>query len=316
MDFGLHLGTRGAAAKTDGLRLLAQRAEKLGFAYLGLSDHIIIAHAIDPKYPYSDDGNWPGLDTGDCLDQLTCLTYAAAVTEKIRLLTSVMVIPHRPVIQTAKQLATADLLSKGRIVAGVGVGWMREELALLSAPPFERRGAASNEYIEAFKVLWTDKAPRYDGEFVSFDNVSFEPKPVQAGGPPIWIGGEGMAARKRTARLGDGWYPVMRNPRHMMDTPDKFAAALADIHGFTEEAGRDPAKIDTAMFAPTYKLTAEPGGADRWAFSGSAEQIAADASAFADAGLNTVLIGFEDSDVQRSLDTIEAFASEVMPLVS
>ncbi|MEC9153131.1 MAG: TIGR03619 family F420-dependent LLM class oxidoreductase, partial [Pseudomonadota bacterium] len=241
--------------------------------------------------------------------------YAAAVTEKIRLLTSVMVIPHRPAIQTAKQLATADLLSKGRITAGVGVGWMREELALLSAPAFERRGAASNEYIEAFKVLWTEKAPVYDGDFVSFKNVSFEPKPLQAGGPPIWIGGEGMAARKRTARLGEGWYPVMRNPRHMMDTPDKFAAALADIHKFAEEAGRDPAKIDTAMFAPTYKLTAEAGTADRWAFSGSAEQIAEDAFAFAKVGLNNVLIGFEDSDLQRSLDIIEAFATEVMPLV-
>ena len=316
MDFGLHLGTRGAAAQPDGLRLLAQKAEALGFAYLGLSDHIIIAHAIDPKYPYSDDGNWPGLDTGDCLDQLTCLTYAAAVTEKIRLLTSVMVIPHRPVIQTAKQLATADLLSKGRVTAGVGVGWMREELALLSAPPFERRGAASNEYIEAFQELWTAKAPKYDGEFVSFDNVSFEPKPPQAGGPPIWIGGEGMAARKRTGRLGDGWYPVLRNPRHMMDTPEKFAAALADIHGFTKEAGRDPAKIDTAMFAPTYKLGEANDSADRWAFSGSAEQIAEDARGFAEAGLNHLLIGFEDSDVQRSLDTIEAFATEVMPLVS
>ena len=124
-----------------------------------------------------------------------------------------------------------------------------------------------------------------------------------------------MAARKRTARLGEGWYPVMRNPRHMMDTPDKFAAALADIHKFAEEAGRDPAKIDTAMFAPTYKLTAEAGTADRWAFSGSAEQIAEDAFAFAKVGLNNVLIGFEDSDLQRSLDIIEAFATEVMPLV-
>ena len=92
---------------------------------------------------------------------------------------------------------------------------------LVMPPPFERRGAASNEYIEAFRNLWTEKAPHYDGEFVSFKNVSFEPKPAQAGGPPIWIGGEGMAARKRTARLGDGWYPVMRNPRHMMDTPEK-----------------------------------------------------------------------------------------------
>ena len=101
----------------------------------------------------------------------------------------------------------------------------------------------------------------------------------------------------------------------MMDTPERFAAALADIHGFTEEAGRDPAKIDTAMFAPTYKLGDADNGADRWPFSGSAEQIAEDASAYADVSLNHLLIGFEDNDLQRSLDMIEGFAKEVMPLV-
>lgn len=313
MDFGLHIGTRGAAATPGGLRALAKHADALGFAYLGLSDHVIIARSIDSKYPYSKNGDWPGIDTGDCLDQLTCLTYAAAVTEKIRLLTSVMVLPHRPAILTAKILATADFLSNGRVVAGVGVGWMREELALLSAPPFERRGAASNEYIEAFRALWTEKDPRYEGEFVSFDNVSFEPKPVQDGGPPIWIGGEGMAARRRTARLGNGWYPVMRNPRHLMDTPEKFSSALADIHRFAEEGNRDPSTIDTAMFAPGFTLEAAVD--DRWAFSGPADQIAEDVRAYSDAGLNHLLIGFEDSDLQRSLDTIEGFAKEVMPLV-
>lgn len=313
MDFGLHLGTRGAASSPEGLRALAQKADSLGLGYLGLSDHVIISRSIDSTYPYSESGDWPGVATGACLDQLTCLTYAAAVTENIRLLTSVMVIPHRPAVLTAKILATADLLSNGRVTAGVGVGWMREELALLDAPPYERRGAASNEYIEAFKTLWTDADPRYDGEFVKFDNVSFEPKPPQAGGPPVWIGGEGMAARKRAGRLGDGWYPVVCNPRHMLDTSESFAAALADVHRAAEAADRDPAKIDTAMFAPTYRLGAE-GGGDRNPFAGSAEQIAADARAYADAGLSHLIIGFEDNDLQRALDTIEGFAKEVVPL--
>ena len=315
MKYGFSIPHRGPMANRADIMTIAKHGEAQGYTYCSVPDHILVPRNIDSLYPYSDTGEFPGTATGESMEQIAVMAFLAGITEKLRILASVMVIPHRPAIQTAKQLATADLLSKGRVPAGVGVGWMREELALLSAPPFEPRGAASNEYIEAFKTLWTEKAPVYDGDFVSFKNVSFEPKPVQAGGPPIWIGGEGMAARKRTARLGDGWYPVMRNPRHMMDTPDKFAAALADIHKFTEEAGRDPSKIDTAMFAPTYKLTAEAGGTDRWAFSGSAEQIAEDARAYADAGLNTVLIGFEDSDVQRSLDTIEAFASEVMPLV-
>jgi probable F420-dependent oxidoreductase len=315
MDFGLHLGTRGAAANPDGLRALAQHAEAMGLAYLGLSDHIVIAREIDSRYPYNESGDWPGAATGACLDQLSCLAFAAAVTEKIRLLTSVMVIPHRPPLQTAKILATVDLLSKGRVTAGIGVGWMSEELALLGAPPFARRGAASDEYIDAFRALWTDPSPRFDGEFVSFDNISFEPKPVQLGGPPIWVGGEGKAARRRAGRRGDGWYPTIRNPREPIDTPERFAAGFADVRRAAEESGRDPDALDNAIFAPGYALGGADGSSDRLVFTGSAEQIAADARAYGEAGVNHILIGFEDNDLQRALDAVEEFAKEVMPLV-
>ena len=315
MDFGLHIGTRDAVATPDGMRALAQHAEVMGLAYLGISDHIIVAHEIDSRYPYSKSGNWPGAASGRCLDQLTCLTYAAAVTEKIRLLTSVMVLPHRPPLQTAKTLATVDLLSRGRLTVGIGVGWMSEELALLSAPPFARRGAASDEYIDAFRTLWSEKSPRFEGEFVAFDNVSFEPKPAQAGGPPIWIGGEGKAARRRTARRGNGWYPTTRNPREPLDTPARFAASFDDIRRQAEAIGRNPDAFDNAIFAPGYALGDANTGRDRWIFTGAAEQIAEDARAYGDAGVNHIIIGFDDSDLQRALDSIEEFAKEVMPLV-
>jgi probable F420-dependent oxidoreductase len=316
MDFGLHLGTRGAAANPDGLRALAQHAEAMGLAYLGLSDHIVIARNIDSRYPYNESGEWPGVATGACLDQLSCITFAAAVTEKIRLLTSVMVIPHRPPLLTAKILATADILSKGRLTVGIGVGWMSEELALLGAPPFNRRGRASDEYIDAFCTLWRDPSPRFEGDFVSFDNISFEPKPTQAGGPPIWVGGEGKAARRRTGRRGDGWYPTIRNPREPIDTPARFAAGLADVHRAAEAAGRDPGALDNAIFAPGYSLGAANTSSDRLVFTGSAEQIAEDARAYEEAGVNHIMIGFEDNDLQRALDSVEEFATTVMPLVS
>ncbi|MEZ5817458.1 MAG: TIGR03619 family F420-dependent LLM class oxidoreductase [Hyphomicrobiaceae bacterium] len=319
MDFGLHLGTRGAAAHPDNLARIAKHADDLGLSYLGFSDHVVIARSIDSKYPYNETGDWPGVATGFCLEQLSCMAYAAAITQRIRLLTSVMVVPHRPPVLAAKTLATIDVLSKGRVTVGVGVGWMREEIeALGSAPPFERRGAASNETIRAFRTMWTQADPTFDGSFVKVRNIMFEPKPVQRPGPPIWVGGEGVAARKRAAALGDGWYPTIRNPNEPLDDPVRFASALADVRRHAHAAGRDPAGIDVAIFAPNYVLgqpqKARDGG--RMTFTGSAEDIASDARAFRDAGVRHVNIGFESADLDDVLAKLDAFATTVVPKVA
>lgn len=317
MDFGLHLGTRGAAAHPDNLVALAKHAEAVGLSYLGFSDHVVIARKIDSRYPYSESGDWPGVATGYCLEQLSCLAYAAAVTRRIRLLTSVMVIPHRPAVLTAKTLATVDVLSKGRVTVGVGVGWMSEEMAALASPPYEKRGAASNEYIRAFRTLWRDEKPAFDGRFVRFSDIMFEPKPMQPGGLPIWVGGEGLAARRRAGELGDGWYPTIRNPNIPLHDPAVFAASLADVRRHASNAGRNPAALDVALFAPGYSLGSSLMGPDgqRMAFTGSAGEIAADARAFADIGVKHINIGFESNDLADAMDKIEQLAKEVMPLV-
>ena len=317
MDFGLHLGTRGAASDPDNLQALAQHAERLGLAYLGFSDHVVITRSIASRYPYNESGDWPGVSTGFCLEQITCLAYASAVTRRIRLLTSVMVAPHRPPILAAKMLATADVLSKGRVTVGYGVGWMAEEMAALGSPPYGKRGAASNEYIEAFRTLWTQAAPSYEGEFIAFRDVLFEPKPVQKPHPPIWVGGEGPAARRRAGRLGDGWYPTIRNPKEPLDTPAAFANALGDVRRNAEAAGRDPMAIDVAMFAPGYSLgpPQQGRGGQRAAFTGSAQAIAEDARAYAALGVRHIVIGLESNNLQDHLDRVEGFAKEVIPLV-
>ena len=317
MDFGLHLGTRGVAAHPDNLRALAQHVDRLGLAYLGFSDHVIFTRAIASQYPYSASGAHPVGGSGFCLEQLSCLTYAAAVTENVRLLTSVMVLPHRPAILAAKTLATVDVLSKGRLTVGIGVGWLAEEMAALGSPPYDKRGAASDEYLAAFRNLWTQSEPNLDGAFVTLRDVIFEPKPVQKPYPPIWVGGEGPAARRRAGRLCEGWYPTIRNPREPLDTPEAFAAALADVRRHAEAAGRDPASVDVAVFAPGYRLGAphHDAGGGRVTFTGSAEQIAQDARAFRATGLKHLVIGFESADLQESLDRIESFAKDVIPLV-
>ena len=311
MKFGLHLGTRGVAARSDGLRRVAQHCERLGLSHFGLSDHVIIPARTASRYPYNESGTWPASDTGLCLEQITALTWAAAATQRIRLLTSVMVLMHRPPVLAAKMLATLDVLSAGRLTLGVGVGWMAEELAVLGAPRFDRRGSASDEYIHAFRSLWTQDDPAMDGEFVRFAGVRFAPKPASK--LPIWVGGEGTAARRRAGRLGDGWYPVGRNPRAMLDTPALFAEALADVHRHAEAAGRSPGDIDAAMFIPWYRLGTElprPEGG-RLPFTGSAGRIAEDVAAFGERGLKHLIIGFESDDLSETLDLTEQFAKEV-----
>jgi probable F420-dependent oxidoreductase len=316
MGFGLHLGTRGVAADPDSLRTLARHVDRLGFAYLGFSDHVVFTRDPKSRYPYNESGKHPVTGSGYCLEQLTCLAFAAAVTEKIRLLPSVMVVPHRPAILAAKTLASIDVLSKGRLTVGIGVGWLAEEMAALGAPPYARRGAASDEYIAAFKALWSEPDPRLEGEFVRLENVVFEPKPVQKPNPPIWVGGEGAIARKRTGRIGDGWYPSIRNPKEQLYEPARFAAALADIHGHAEAAGRDPTAIDVAIFAPGYAGDTPVKDRDgkRIPFTGPAAEIAQDMAAFAAAGAKHLIIGFETDSLSEAQERTERFAKDVMPL--
>ncbi len=139
MQFGLHLGTRGVATRPEGIREMARHCEAMGLSHLGFSDHVVIARSVDSRYPYNESGRWPARDTGICLEQITTIAFAAAVTERIRLVTSVMVLPYRPPVLAAKMLATADVLSKGRLVVGAGIGWMAEEMVVLGGPGYQNR---------------------------------------------------------------------------------------------------------------------------------------------------------------------------------
>lgn len=314
MQFGLHLGIRGPAADPDSLRVIAAEAEALGFTHLGFSDHVVIADTVDSPYPYTKDGRWFAEDSGECLEQITTLGYVAATTSKIRLLTSVMVLPHRPAVLAAKMLNTVDVLSKGRLTVGIGVGWMAEEIALLSGPPFEARGAASDEYIAAFRALWTEEKPRFDGEHVRFSGLKFHPKPSQNPHPPLWIGGEAKAGRRRAGRVGDGWYPVGNNPKAPFDTPELYAAGLADVNAAAEAAGRDPSEISRALLAIWYRLgeadEARDGG--RRCFTGSADDILGDIDAYRRAGLEHLVIGGESSGLEQCLERMRRFEAEIM----
>jgi probable F420-dependent oxidoreductase len=317
MQFGLSAPFRGPMANPEDLRAIAQAAERLGFGYMTVSDHILCPRSIDAKYPYADDGEFPWTQGGggDCMEQFTLMAWLCAATTKLRLLTSVVVIPHRNPLFMAKSIATMDVLSGGRVSIGCGTGWMREEFEALGIAPFEKRGQVTNEYIGAMKALWTQENPSYDGEFVKFRDVIFDPKPVQKPHPPLWIGGESGPAMRRVAAVGDVWYPFASNPKFRLASADAYRDRAQRVQQAVAEAGRDPADVGLAYNSPYHSETAVQLDGQRVAMTGTAEQRAGDARAFAEAGAQTMMVNLTANTRSEMLDRMERFAAEVMPLV-
>jgi probable F420-dependent oxidoreductase len=204
MRIGLHALGIGAGARRPVIDAVAVAAERHGFGTLWCGEHAVMVDRQESRYPYSDDGRIAVPADADWLDPMIALSFAAAATSTIRIATGVMLLPeHNPVI-AAKQAASLDRLSDGRLLLGVGIGWSREEFDALGVP-FARRGARTDEYISALRTLWRDDVASFTGDFVDFDSVRVHPKPT-AGAIPVIIGGNGDAALARIARCGDGWY--------------------------------------------------------------------------------------------------------------
>ena len=236
MQYGFSPPISGPLATPDSLARVAAAGEAAGYGYAAISDHVVIPRDIEARYPYSDTGEFPARSRGDRHEQLTAAAFVAGKTSRLRLVTSVTVVPHRPAVLLAKMLTTIDVLSQGRLTFGIGAGWMREEFEALGLPPFAERGAVTDEYLLACRELWTKDEPRFAGRYVRFADILFEPKPVQKPHPPIWVGGESGPALRRTAKLGDGWYPIGTNPRHRLELDEAIcrrgrAAAPPDPRG-------------------------------------------------------------------------------------
>src|SRR3989454_7322207 len=202
MEFGCHLPVFGPAATRAGLLTFARDMEGLGYESLWASDHIVIPHTIRSRYPYSDTGRFPLAADSTFLEPLTALSLVAGVTERARLGTTVLVLPHRHPVLAAKMLATLDHLSRGRVILGAGVGWMREEIEILGAP-FDERGAWSDEAIRIMRACWREERTSFQGRFFSFEAIGCFPKPTR-GDIPIWMGGHAKPALRRVVALADG----------------------------------------------------------------------------------------------------------------
>jgi probable F420-dependent oxidoreductase len=235
--FGISFANILGFVRPDGAAALGQGAEAAGFESLWTVEHVLVPVGYESAYPYSPTGKMPGTEANDIPDPLIWLSFVAAHTSTIRLGTGILILPQRNPGVVAKEVATLDLLSGGRVELGVGAGWLAEEFAALGVP-FEDRGKRLDAYIEALRALWAGEAT-LDNGFVTYDRAMSKPGPVQSR-IPIVIGGHTPVAARRAGRIGDGFFPARGNIEELI--PIMRAAA--------EEAGRDPDAIEVTTGTP------------------------------------------------------------------
>jgi probable F420-dependent oxidoreductase len=242
---------------------------------------------------------------------LTAIGYVAGRTSRLRLGTSVLILPYRNPIVTAKMLATLDVLSNGRVTLGAGVGWMEEEFKAIGLETYARRGAYSDECIRIFRELWTKDKPSFQGEFHQFSNIRCEPRPVQSGGIPIWIGGHTPQAIRRAARLGNGWQPLVQRPPADLP-PAEMAEKIAQLRAFAQQAGRDPQGITLAM-GSSIQFTDRAITGPHSLLTGTPAQIIDTLHRYQDLGIQNFRCDFPSSSIDDLLQAMQRFASEVRP---
>ncbi len=237
MKLGLMFANSGPFSNPQLFAHLAQSAERFGFESIWTVEHVVIPQDYKSPYPYSPSGKIPGSEDVPIPDPLLPLAYAAAITKNLKLGTGVMILPQRHPLYVAKEIATLDVLSNGRVILGIGSGWLKEEFDSLGLD-FHQRGARTDEAIKSLRALWSPAAASsFHGKHFSFGPVKCFPKPVQKNGVPIIIGGHSPAAAKRAGRYGDGFFPAIGEP-------DKLEELFAMMSEEAKKAGRDPKQIE------------------------------------------------------------------------
>ncbi|MBV9121303.1 MAG: LLM class F420-dependent oxidoreductase [Chloroflexi bacterium] len=288
MQFGLILPSYLPAATPEVIKEAALQAEQAGFDSVWTTDHVIVPADSPAPYHY-------------VFEALTTLSWLAGVTQRIKLGVSVLVLPQRNPILVAKEVATLDALSGGRTMLGVGVGWEDREFAYLNAN-FDERGEIQDESIRVLRHLWSGETEPFEGQHFRFSGHAFGPLPAQPGGPPIWIGGASPSARRRAARLGDGWHAIGQPPEELKSAIDEvrrhssgrtMTMSLRIVVGDRRETRHTPRGVQTV-------------------FGGTAGDLMEDLRRYQDAGCEYVAVSFWDGDRAASLARQQRFANEVL----
>jgi len=305
MEFGFVLPR---TTKGQDLCDFARKVEDLGFGSVWAPDHIVIPLDETSQYPYTHDGKFTVSPSDPQLDVLVVLSYIASSTNRLKIGTSVIIIPYRNPILQAKMFSTLDVLSEGRVICGVGVGWFQQEFEALNAP-YTERGNATDEYLEILKTLWSSSTPEYEGTHYNFKGIGFEPKPFQ-GSIPIWVGGHTKRAIRRTVKYGDAWHPTRQTPEYvskMMDYMNEYCA----------EIGRSPDEITISLKRTLHFTDMGIDLSDRIqsdaALISETSKVISDIQKCADLGIDQLTFDFQATNVNDCIKVMEHFADQVVP---
>lgn len=279
MKFGVNLINFGPSAGPDSLARWAMLTETLGYHFLMTSDHIAVTADVQGRYP------------APFYEPFTTLAWLAGLTRRIEIGSTVVILPYRHPLEVARMVANVDQLSGGRLLFGVGVGWAQQEFAALGVP-FHRRGALTDEYLAALKVLWTNDMASFQGRYVTFDAVHTAPRPVRTPHPPIWVGGGSDAAIRRAVRHGDAWHPIRIRVAWLQNT------GLPRLRHFAEAEGRPMPALCPRI---RLRITDTPLPDDRRvAGEGTLDQVRTDLGALQDMGAAYVLLDTFYDDVEAT----------------
>jgi len=306
MKLGVFLPVSGRAAVPEVLTEAARQAETLGFDSVWAAERMVNPWEMTTRYPYNAADTWFVPPESPFLETLTALTFLAGVTERISLGASVIVLPYRHPLFTARVATSIDTLSKGRLILGVGIGWMPEEFEALGVN-FKDRAGMSEEQLQIFNLLWKEERPHFEGRYYRFGEVAVNPRPVQQPRFPIWIGGESEAAQRRAAKYGDAWFSYF-----VKTTAEELTARFRQLQQWATEAGRDPGSVKLCSVRPI-DVTAEPVPQEADSLRGTPEQLVEALRRFEDVGVEHMALQFHRGRWPERREQIERFGREVIP---
>jgi len=298
MDFGICIPHYGKPIDIQRILGVAEHAEALGFASVWVTDHILVPRTLEIIY------------RDHMLEPITLLSHLAAVVRRVRLGTSVIILPYRSPILVAKMLATIDQLAHGRVIFGVGAGWMEPEFHALQAP-FVERGALSDENLRIIRDCWSHETVSFQGRFHAYEDMQASPRPVQPGGPPIWVGGNSARSRRRVAELGDGWHSTGLSAAEM-------APGCQHVRELWTKNGRQGAPVFSSRLAlfidgVSHQVLSYPPRTPRASVHGSIAAVVDQLGAFKALGLQHVVLETSTQSHESTLATMEACMAHVKP---
>jgi probable F420-dependent oxidoreductase len=293
MEFGLALPNLGAGSSAEGIEAAAEVAERLGYTTVWTTDHIVTDRAAAPVY-------------GRIFEAILTLAHLAGRTEKVKLGVSVIVVPQRQAVLVAKELATLDVLSRGRVIAGVWVGWNKTEMANVEmGDRFTVRGAYADETIAVWRHLWSGSTEPFEGRFNHLTDFVFDPLPVQPGGPPIVVGGSSAPAFRRAGTLGDAYH-------FSVASPAVVATRLPVVRAAAEAAGRPMPPVSGRA---RVRFDSKPPEGDPYTMAGTPEEIATEVRAFEALGVSHIVLVLNETNTEKYVAIAERFHDEVIPLL-